>query len=224
MRALFLLPLVLISCTRSLTPTEAEFATVLQGDTINTDRVAVMRDVPFSSFTVERQVRPRLACRERILPAPKAETVTVSPAAVVLWNTAYFSEDWHKPDFMAGYPEQMDILDAMLFGHEITHVWQWQNRAKTGYSPMRAASEHSPGADPYLFDLTTNTRFLDYGYEQQASIVEEYICCALLDPDAPRTDRLEALISQAMPISTLPRPAQLTIPWKDAQIQGICRA
>lgn len=223
MRALFLLPLVLISCTRPLTPSEAAFAKALQGDTIDTQAVTVVRDVPMASFTVEREARPRLTCRERILPAPKTETVTVSPAAVVVWNTAFYAKDWHKPDFMEGYPQKMDLIDAMLFGHEITHVWQWQNRKETGYSPWRAAGEHKNGADPYLFDISTSTDFLEYGYEQQASIVEEYICCALLDPKAPRTHRLKNLISQAMPISTLPRPDSLRIPWKDAQIDGICR-
>lgn len=223
MRAMFLVPLVLISCTRTLTPTEAEFARVLHGDTIDISAVTVVRDVPMASFTVERQKRPRLTCRERILPEPTNETVTVSPAAVVVWNTAYYSKDWHKPDFMEGYPEEMDLIDAMLFGHEITHVWQWQNRKATGYSPFRAASEHKNGADPYLFEIGTNTKFLDYGYEQQASIVEEYICCALLDPEAPRTDRLKNLITQAIPIGDLPRPDSLRIPWKDAQIEGICR-
>ncbi|WP_299354451.1 hypothetical protein [uncultured Shimia sp.] len=223
MRARFFLPLVLISCTRSLTPSEAEFAKDLQGDTIRPEAVTVVRDVPFSSFTFTREPRPRVACRERIWPEITRKEVTVSPAAVVVWNTAYFAKDWHKPNFMAGYPERMDLMDAMLFAHEITHVWQWQNRKITGYSPLRAASEHENGADPYLFDISTDTRFLEFGYEQQASIVEEYVCCAMLDPEAPRTARLASLISQAMPLGELPRPDQLRIPWKDAKIEGICR-
>jgi len=223
MRAVFLFPLILASCTRSLTPAEADFASALHGDTIRPETITVVRDVPFASFTTTREARPRLACRERILPASSPGPVTVSPAAVVLWNTALFSKDWHKPDFMAGYPDELDLLDAMLFSHELTHVWQWQNRAVTGYSPLRAAQEHKAGTDPYLFDLSTDTDFLEFGYEQQASIVEEYICCQMLDPQAPRTARLASLISAVMPLGELPRPTSLSIPWKDAQIEGICR-
>ena len=48
----------------------------------------------------------------------------------------------------------------MLFAHEMTHVWQWQNRQATGYSPLRAAREHDFKADPYLYDISTKTRFL----------------------------------------------------------------
>lgn len=224
MRATRFLPVfLLLACSRPLTTGEAAFATALQGDTIDTEAVTFVKDVPFSSFTVTREPRPRLACRERILPEPTGETVTVSPAAVVLWNTTYFDEDWHRDDFMAGYPEKMDLLSAMLFAHEITHVWQWQNREITGYSPMRAAGEHQPGIDPYLFDLSTKTQFLEFGYEQQASIVEEYICCAMLDPEAPRTARLKALIGEVMPLDDLPRPDSVTIPWKGAKVKGICR-
>ncbi|SHI76532.1 hypothetical protein SAMN05444000_1034 [Shimia gijangensis] len=223
MRAALLIPLVLLtSCARPLTPAEKAFAHDLHGSTINTNAPAIVADIPMSVATFKREKRARLACRERIFPEPKSETVTVSPAAVVLWNTAYFSESWYRKDFLKGYPDKMNLMDAMLFAHEITHVWQWQNRATTGYSPWRAAQEHEPGGDPYLFDISTATSFLDYGYEQQASIVEEYVCCAMLDPDAPRTERLASLISQAIPVNDLPIPSEITLPWKGAQIQGIC--
>lgn len=223
MRVLVLVPLfLLLSCSRSLTPGEKAFAHDLQGSTINTQAPAIVADVPMSVATFKREKRPRLACRERIYPEPKNEIVTVSPAAVVLWNTAYFSENWYRKDFMKGYPQRMNLMDAMLFAHEITHVWQWQNRAITGYSPMKAAQEHERGADPYLFDIKSETKFFEFGYEQQASIVEEYVCCSVLDPNAPRTKRLAALVSQAMPAQSLPVPDEVIIPWKDAKIEGIC--
>lgn len=224
MRAALLAPLfLLLSCSRPLTTGEKAFAHDLQGSTINTSAAAIVADVPMSVATFQREKRPRLACRERLFPEPKNQTVTVSPAAVVLWNTAFFSEIWYRKDFMKDYPDAMNLMDAMLFAHEITHVWQWQNRDITGYSVWRAAREHEAGKDPYLFDISTTTRFLDYGYEQQSSIVEEYVCCAMLDPNAPRTERLGTLISQAMPIKDLPIPPEVKIPWKDAKIKGICR-
>ena len=112
----------------------------------------------------------------------------------------------------------------MLLARELTHAWQWQNRKVTGYNPLRAAAEHGTRADPYLFDLTSNADFLSFGYEQQGSIIEEYVCCRALAPRARRTRRLHDMISGAMPVSELPqsREADVYLPWKDVQIRGIC--
>ena len=113
----------------------------------------------------------------------------------------------------------------MLFAHELTHVWQWQNRTETGYTPLRAAFEHDGARDPYLFDIGNAASFADFGFEQQGAIVEEYVCCRALDPTAPRTARLHALISEQMPVAPLPqsRPFAVGLPWKGVQLQGICR-
>ena len=43
--------------------------------------------------------------------------------------------------------------------------------------------------DPYLFDERADRRFLEYGYEAQASLVEEYVCCRALDPSGGRGPR-----------------------------------
>lgn len=225
MRALYCFVLLglLSSCSRSMTEAEKAFAHDIHGSTINTNAVAILADVPMGAATFKREKRPQLACRERLFPEPKSEVVTVSPAAVVTWNTAAFSPDWYRKDFLKGYPDSINLSDAMLFAHEITHVWQWQNRKLTGYSPILAAQEHKAGADPYLFDISTASDFLDYGYEQQASIVEEYVCCAMLDPGAPRTKRLANLIGEVMPIENLIVPAEVNIPWDGAKTKGICR-
>jgi len=81
--------------------------------------------------------------------------------------------------------------------------------------------EHQPGTDPYLFDTGGNPQFSDFGYEQQASLVEEYVCCVTLDPEGARTQRLEALLSPVMPLDDLP-DWPVRIPWRDAQTRGIC--
>ncbi|MEO3416877.1 hypothetical protein AAFO92_19670 [Roseovarius sp. CAU 1744] len=222
MRVLIILFLALAACGRPLTPAEKSFAAQLHGDTIDTSRIRAVRGSPVGSITLLRPKRPRLACRELILPEPEEDLVTVTPVAMVIHNKVFYARDWYLDDFMQNYPERLDLLSAMLFAHEITHVWQWQNRAKTGYSPLRAAREHAESDDPYLFDIDTQTRFLDYGYEQQAGIVEEYVCCAALDPEGSRTNRLKALISDTIPMRDLQVPRQILIPWKDAQLQGIC--
>ena len=224
MRVLVLISLfVLAACSgRPLTPAEKSYATQMHGSSINVSRIRLIDGALIGKTTYKRQKRPRLACRERILPEPTTDTVTVGPAAFVLHNRVYFAKEWYAPDYLPRYPQKMSLVHAMLFAHEITHVWQWQNRDKTGYTPMRAASEHGGGRDPYLFDLSTRANLLDFGFEQQAGIVEEYVCCAALDPDAPRTKRLEAMLSDAFPLGRLNIPEHVILPWDGAQTEGIC--
>lgn len=215
--------LFVVACGRPLTPDEKAFAAQIYADDLDTSRIRLVDGALIGKVTYKRQKRPRLACRERIFPEPKEELVTVGPAAFVLFNTVFFSKDWYLPNYLPRYDEQMYLVESMLFAHELAHIWQWQNRAKTGYTPLKAANEHVVADDPYLFDIGTETRFLDYGYEQQASIVEEYVCCAALDPKAPRTARLKALLQEGFPIEELQVPENVVIPWKDAETRGICR-
>lgn len=226
MRFLALLSaLLILSCGRPLTPTETAFATRMHGDSLETARIRVVNGAPIGEYTYKRPKRPRLACRERILPEPDSDVITVAPAAVVLFNTVFFTKDWYAPDYLPRYPDRMSLVHAMLLAHEMTHVWQWQNRRITGYSPWRAAREHR-ATDPYLFDAESETQrnFLDFGYEQQASIVEEYVCCATLDPDAPRTKRLKELLRGTFPTEDLIRPQEVLLPWNGVETDGICRA
>jgi hypothetical protein len=224
LRAVLILMLV-TACGRSLTVSEKAFALSIHGDQLDVSRVRLIKGAPVGSVTFKRKARPRLACRERILPPGKAEIVTVSPAAVTLFNKVYFTQDWYATNYQPDYPERIHLIAAMLFAHEMTHVWQWQNRARTGYSPLRAAAEHGQSDDPYLFDLAGAPDFLTYGYEQQGAIVEEYVCCRALDPDAARTKRLHSMLSGAFPVSDSPgawKGADVKVPWKDAKIKGIC--
>jgi hypothetical protein len=186
--------------------------------------VRLVDGAPTRAVTFERKARPRTTCRELILPPIKTETVTSKPAAVALHNRIFFDRDWYRDDYLPNYPEQIGLIAAMLLSHELTHVWQWQNRKVTGYTPLRAAFEHDGANDPYLFDLDTEPRFSDYGFEQQGAIVEEYVCCRSLAPTAPRTQRLHDLIAQAMPVEKLPqsRVYAVGLPWDGVELQGIC--
>lgn len=171
-----------------------------------------------------RKPRPRTTCRELILPPATTEIVTSKPAAVALWNTVLFDKDWFLDDYLPDYPNEIGLIAAMLLSHELTHVWQWQNRKENGYGPLRAASEHGSGADPYLFDIATEPQFSDFAFEQQGAIVEEFVCCRALAPQAPRTKRLRNLISRAMPVAALPQSPQhdVRLPWDGVQLAGIC--
>lgn len=220
----FLLLVLLAGCGRKLTDSEIAFAETIHGSALDTSRVRLVDGAPVGSVTFRRKARPRLTCRERILPPPKDEIVTTKPAAVTLFNHVYFSEDWYAGNYLPGFPGRLYLLESMLLAHELTHVWQWQNRRITGYSPLRAAAEHGASDDPYLFDLDSAAEFLGFAYEQQASIVEEYVCCRAIAPEGGRTRRLHAMIGEAMPVADLPsRPENdVYLPWKDANLRGVC--
>ncbi|KUJ76924.1 hypothetical protein AVO45_10565 [Ruegeria marisrubri] len=221
----FLVLIFLASCGRPLTDTERAFAARVHGEDLDLNRVRLVEGAPVGPVTFKRTARPRVTCRERILPPAKEEIVTGKPAAVALFNRVFFTRDWYLDDYMPEYPDTVNLIAAMLLAHELTHVWQWQNRKETGYHPLRAAAEHGRDADPYLFELDGAPDFLSYGFEQQGAIVEEYVCCRALAPEAARTKRLHAMLSQAFDVADLPprgRESDVLIPWKGAKIEGIC--
>ncbi|WP_420837211.1 hypothetical protein [Chachezhania antarctica] len=221
---LALLALSLAACGRPLTETEKAFVSSLQGPDFAQSRIRVVEGAPVGSVTFRRQPRPRVACRERILPPPRDEIVTTKPAAVALFNKVYFVKDWYLPDYLPGYPDRLYLIEAMLLGHEMTHVWQWKNRDVTGYHPLRAALEHTASDDPYLFDVDKDAEFLSFGYEQQGAIVEEFVCCRALAPKGARTKRLHAMLAEVFDVAALPqsRTSDVFLPWDGAELDGIC--
>ena len=214
----------LVSCGRPLTESETAFARMLHGSALDVSKVRLVEGAPLGPVTFRRKARPRVTCRELILPPATDEIVTAKPAAVSFFNRVLFTRDWWAENYLPEYPTRMHLVAAMLLGHELTHVWQWQNRAVTGYSPFRAAAEHGRTDDPYLFEFDAAPDFLDYGYEQQGAIVEEYICCRALAPKADRTRRLHALLKGAFPVSDLPqsRESEVLMPWDGVELKGIC--
>lgn len=228
MRALILsATLVLTACSgRPLTQNEILFTQAMAGDQIDPAPVRFHDGHFAGSYITSLPVRPRLTCQERIFAPVSGDEIEVSPGAITLFNDVYYRKDLYIPDYLPNWPKEVHVYAAMLFAHEMTHVWQWQNRARTGYHPIKAAAEHQRSDDPYLFNPDTEGAFLDYGFEQQGAIVEEYVCCQLLDPGAPRTARLEGMIAQAMPIQRLRDVLdveQVILPWSGAEPEGICR-
>ena len=216
---------VLAGCGRPLTEGEMAFAETLQGGNMDLQRVRLVHGAPVGSVTFHRKPRPAVTCRERIVPPETEAVITTRPAAVTLFNRIFFSRDWYLDDYAPGYPDRLYLAEAMLLAHELTHVWQWQNRARTGYSPFSAVAEHRAADDPYLFDLGGTAEFQSFGYEQQGAIVEEYVCCRALAPQAARTRRLHDMLSKEFPMRPVPengRESDVYIPWKDAELAGIC--
>lgn len=222
-RALLIL-LLIASCGRPLTLNERAFLDTIHGDSLNMNAVRLHDGAPTRAVTFKRKPRPRTTCRELILPPAEEAIVTSKPAAVALYNTVLFDKDWYIDDYLPDYPDKVGLIAAMLFAHELTHVWQWQNRRTTGYSPLRAGTEQLVSDDPYLFDIKAEPKFGEFGFEQQASIVEEFVCCRALAPTAPRTQRLHALLTQVMPVAPLPsrRQSDVRLPWDGVELQGIC--
>ena len=220
-----LLLMMMAGCGRPPTDPEAQFLASIHGDSLDLNRLRLVQGAPLRAITYRRPQRPRVTCRERILPPrPAGELVTGSPAALALFNRIFFTRDWYQADYTPDYPKALPLVEAMLLAHEATHVWQWQNRGLTGYSPLKALGEHSASPDPYLFDPDGPGAFLSYGYEQQGTIVEEYVCCRALAPTAARTRRLHDMLAAVMPVSALPthREHDVYLPWRGAEVGGIC--
>lgn len=220
---------LIAACGRPLSDAETAFVTAFGGEAIDTAPIRIVDGHPGGSLRFTVPARPRVTCQERIWPPLEPGTdLELSPIASVLFNTVWLRSDIYSADLMAGFPNRIDLTNAMLLAHEAVHIWQWQNRDQTAYHPWRALAEHAVVDDPYLFDPDTpNRRFLDYGFEQQGALVEEYVCCRLLDPTAPRTARLRALIGQALPVEGLDAVLDdplVRVPWAGLQPAGICRA
>lgn len=221
MRLILALLLLLAACGRPLTASETALASRMFGPGLDTTQMRFYRNGFVGMRTRLFPVRPRTTCRERILPPAEGAYESGRAAGVVLFNTVNVRPNVLRPDFSRRPDGRMSLIAAMYLVHEMTHVWQWQNRDRTGYTPLRVGAEHTHGADPYLFDPDARANFLDYGYEQQASLVEEYLCCQVLDPGGARTRRLHDLLSQVMEAGRLP-PVEVSLPWDGVERRGIC--
>ncbi|UWQ17099.1 hypothetical protein [Jannaschia sp. M317] len=222
MRALLILLLALTACSRPLTEAEIALTAQLHGSTLDTAPIRLTKNPTIGLFPITFDARPRTTCRERIGP-PQTGRITAATGGIVLFEKLLLSPRAWLPDYARQTTDgRLDLASAMFLIHEMTHVWQWQNRAQTGYHPSRAFAEQVTIDDPYLFDEDPSRRFLDYGYEQQASLVEEYFCCAVLHPEGTRTDRLKTLLRQVLPVA---EPEQITrpaiVPYED-DLPGIC--
>ena len=88
-----------------------------------------------------------------------------------------FREDFSRPSLSGG--------ERAVFVHEMTHVWQYASgidlvaRAVAEYAKYRGAYEKA-----YPYRLEVGRDLVDYGMEQQASILEDYYLITV-DRDGP---------------------------------------
>ena len=117
------------------------------------------------------------------------------PPGWALYNTIHFSREYYRADTAPGWPDKVLIPQTFIMAHELVHVWQWQNRHLTGYRPAKAGLESVFNIDPYFYVPQDGDGFLKYGFEQQASLLEDYLCYGLFDPENQRRAKIRAILS-----------------------------
>lgn len=197
---------ILTACARPLTPNETLVAKGIFGDTLDTHAVQVKAGI--GVLPLPRPRRPEPGAEPAIRTPPpdlcerKRSTVRYWdwPAAFVLGDTVYFSYKYYTPDAFAGFPLSAPYPGSVLLAHELVHVWQWQNRARTAYTTEGAAGETLAQVDPYWFEASRNAEFFALGYEQQGALVQDFVCYALFDRDDPKLDELAAVLRPVLPV------------------------
>jgi hypothetical protein len=199
---------LLAACSRPLAEGERSFARDLFGDSLDVEKTRVAYGFgltpppppkPLPDPTGKLEPRPGICDRTE----PGVELGP--PPAFTLFDRVHLMPEFYRADTAPDWPNRVLIPEALIMVHELAHVWQWQNRAVTGYRPVLAALESLGNADPYFYVPSPGAGFLEYGFEQQASLIEDYLCYVLFDPKAPRRDALRDLLKPLFPVDRLDR-------------------
>ena len=196
--------LALAACARPLTESEEKLAKDVFGPSLNTSKIRVAHGAgvlpPFQTRVtkVTRVQGTDQACLR--VQQPLAER---QPAqAFAIGNRMHFHTGLYSTDMVLDWPNVLRFPHALVFTHELTHVWQWQNRERTGYTPFRAGLESLRFIDPY-FAPPGEAPFFSFGYEQQAAIVEDYLCFVFANPNHPRRAELRAILEPVLPVDRI---------------------
>lgn len=205
--------LALVGCSRPMTERELAFADALFGPSLDTDVIRVSQDLGLlppmkTEPDTVRQFRATDQACVRV-PQPRAER---SPEAFALRNRVHLEAPLYSSDHMLGWPYALRVPQALVFAHELTHVWQFQNRATTGYSALGALGESLRKDDPYFFDPQGAPEFFQFGFEQQAAIVEDWVCFTVVNPGHPRRLELRALLEPVLPVHRFEKAIQRDAP------------
>ncbi len=198
------------ACARPLSNTEVEMSQLVFGETLDTNKVRVRAGIGILPLPKPEPI-PQDAPRQDARKLPKGVCDRVPqpvrriefPAGFVLWNQVFLKRDLYRDDMFEGWPNSLPMPHALLMMHELVHVWQWQNRDRTGYTPGRSGAESLRKGDPYYWPGREAGAYLSYGFEAQAAMVEDYMCMTLFDPTNPRRADLAALIGPVLPVTRL---------------------
>ncbi|WP_133176149.1 hypothetical protein [Pelagivirga sediminicola] len=201
--------LALSSCARPLTPNERAFAADVLGPGLDVEKVRIARGfTPLPPAPPEpdtSDLYPVIAENQisglcdRTSPEPRSGP----PPGWALWSRVHMSREFYRADLAPDWPRSTRFPQALVLAHELVHVWQWQHRRVTGYRPARAAFESLINMDPYFYVPGPDASFLRFGFEQQAALLEDYVCYALYDPAAPRRAELRRLLAPYFPVDRL---------------------
>lgn len=151
---------------------------VLKNPLINVSSITLLAHIPILGNIENLIYKPYkqapLTKNEKLL----LKTVfndAVDAEKVVKIGTKISNEDWAylvTPNQIICYGDknyhedfvQTDIVTFCDFMHEATHIWQGQNKIKN----------RKLDNDSYEYSLSDEFNFMDYGTEQQASIMEDY--------------------------------------------------
>ncbi len=195
----------LTGCARGLAPDEQAFATALFGDSLDVQPIVVQAGLGLTPLPSPEPIDPD-APPARALPEGVCDRVPSPrqgfqlPAGAVLWNQVFLKRDFYRADMMQGWPRAVPVPHVLLMTHELVHVWQWQNRSRTDYDPATSGGESVASLDPYFYTPDADRAFLAYGFEQQAAMIEDYVCYTLFDPTSPRRKDLFDLINPVLPL------------------------
>ncbi len=192
----------LAACARPLTETEERFAKDLFGETLDTSEVTISQGLGLAPLyrTVPASLTVLRGTDKACLRTPQPRGAQ-PPQAFALYERMHFDTDLYSSDMALGWPKGLRFPNAIVLAHELTHVWQWQNRAVTGYTPARALAESWRLADPYYSAPGESPAFYSFGYEQQAAIVEDFVCFTVANPDHPRRAELRAILEPVLPVA-----------------------
>ncbi|KAB7610126.1 hypothetical protein F9L33_14615 [Amylibacter sp. SFDW26] len=190
----------LVGCTeRSMTKKEVAYIDAFHGETVDTESIIFARGLRWGVRNVLKDIRsnPEMlkSIQENNIDLKDVKSSLLTTAAVVVGNKVYFRSDIYLDDFGDSPFE----TDRALVGHEVTHVWQWQNRQETGYNLFKVVSEHIKYKDPYYYDIIPGQKYGEYRFEQQAEMVEDYLLLRLTDPHGNKTKKLANVLSPAFP-------------------------
>ncbi len=204
--ALLSLLVVLAGCAgRPLTEGERQFASDVIGPRLDAGKVRVAAGfglqappaTPDPPPQAKRGTVPGIC--DRVPQGPRTEP----PPAFALWNRIHLARKYYRDDTAPRWPQGVLLPQSLIMAHELVHIWQWQNRGRTGYRPGRAVLESLLNLDPYYYTSADGDVFLRFGYEQQAALMEDYFCYALLDPANPRRAELREILAPHFSIDRL---------------------
>ena len=206
--AILLLSVVMLSgCAgRALTVNESAFLGTVHKLGVDYKKVKIHKSLAGSEAKLDKMFggEKSVMVNGQALGREEVDRIVAGmPEAFVLYNDIYYQKDSYSNDFIPEWPDYVRIDYAALLAHEVTHVWQHQHKDLTGYSPLKALLEHQRYDNPYAYKLEDGKRFLQYRYEQQGKMVQDFVWLELTHQRTDTYYKLKALIDEVFPIQSV---------------------